>query len=157
MTTSDQHAKTLEEKAVKERFYMLASIAPDGSIESRPMTVQEVDGWRFRFIAQVDDDVITQSEGKQVNLSVMSGGTYISLAGEGSVSRDVQEKVELWGRLNEAYAGEPEDPENVILTVHVHAGSYWDAGSAVTRVLGLAKAALTGEAPSGSSGSAEVG
>lgn len=156
MTTSEQHAQTLEEKARKERFYMLASLAPDGSIESRPMTVQAVDGWQFRFIAQVDDDVVVQSDGNQVNLSVMSGGTYVSLAGVGSVSGDVQEKVDLWGRLNEAYAGQPEDPENVILTVEVHAGAYWEAGSAVTRVLGLAKAALTGEAPSGTSGAVEI-
>ena len=157
MTTPEEHAKTLAEKARKERFYMLASRAEGGALESRPMTVQEVDGWSFRFIAQASDDVIVQSDGEQVNLSVMNGGTYVSLSGVGSVSRDVPKKIELWGRLNEAYAGEPEDPDNVILTIEVHSGAYWDAGSPVTRVLGLAKAALTGEAPSGASGSAAVG
>lgn len=135
-----------------KRFVMLTTTSPEGELQSRPMTVQEFEGWTMRFIAQDDDDAVRHSEGKEVNVSIMDGGEYVSLSGTGAVNRSVEEKKALWGRLNEAYAGEPEDPRNVILDITVSAGSYWDAGNPVARAIGLAKAALTGETGSGHGG-----
>jgi len=140
----------------RQRFLMHTSIAADGSLESRPMTVQEWDGWQVRFIAQRGDDVVLQSDGSQVNLTAMDGGVYLSLSGTGSVSDSVAEKRELWDRINASYAGEPTDPENVILTVSVDTGAYWDAGNLVTRLVGLAKAAVTGDPPEGEHGDVDL-
>ena len=56
------------------------------------MTIQEFDGWVVRFIAQDDNDVTRQSDGRQVNLAVMDGNTYVSLSGTGRVERGVAEK-----------------------------------------------------------------
>lgn len=145
MTT--EHAEELRKLVTGKRFAMLTTVADDGSLVSRPMTIQESDDWVFRFITQESNEVTAQSEGQQVNLSIMDGGTYLSLSGTGSVDRDVAAKRELWDRLTEAYAGQPEDPENVILDITVTAGEYWDAGNPVVRVLGLAKAAVTGDPP----------
>lgn len=156
MTDDATTTEELRKRIAGQRFVMLATNDDSGSIVSRPMTVQELDGWTFRFIAQQDNDVVTQSEGRPVNLAVMDGGTYVSLTGTGRVSRDVEEKRALWGRLNEAYAGEPEDPANVILEVTATGGEYWDGGNPVARVLGLAKAAITGDAPEGKHGTASL-
>jgi general stress protein 26 len=150
-------AAELHQRIEDVRFVMLTTLTDEGSLVSRPMTVQEVDGWTVRFIAQGDDDTTVQSGGKAVNLSSMDGGNYLSLSGKGHINRDVDEKRALWNRLNEAYAGEPEDPDNIILEITVTSGEYWDAGNPVVRVLGLAKAALTGQAPeSGDNGATRV-
>lgn len=138
------------------RFVMLTTVDDHGVLEGRPMTVQALEGWTLRFIAQENNDVVTLSEGKSVGITVMDGGNYLALSGTGSVSRSVAEKQELWNRLNEAYAGDADDPDNVILDVTVDSGAYWDAGNPVARILGLAKAALTGEAPDGRHGEVEL-
>lgn len=157
MTEEKGIAEELHTRVKDLRFVMLTTVADDGSLGSRPMTIQEVDGWTIRFIAQVDDDTTVQSDGKPVNLSSMDGGNYVSLSGTGRVSHDVAEKEALWNRLNEAYAGDAQDPENIILEISVDGGEYWDAGNPVVRVFGLAKAALTGEAPkSGDNGATRV-
>ncbi|WP_110241717.1 pyridoxamine 5'-phosphate oxidase family protein [Nocardioides gilvus] len=155
--TDDTEAKAaLRERVDGQRFVMMTTATADGTLTSRPMTVQEFDGWTLRFITQDSNAVTAESEGKQVNLAMMDGGNYVSLSGTGRVSRDVQQKRELWDRLNEAYAGEPEDPDNVILDVHVDEGEYWDGGNPIARVVGLAKAAITGERPSGKHDSVDI-
>lgn len=156
MDDHDEARDALRERVEGQRFMMLTTTTGTGSLTSRPMTVQELDGWTLRFITQESNAVTAESEGKQVNLAVMDGGTYVSLSGTGSVSRDVQQKRELWDRLTEAYGGEPEDPDNVILDVHVDEGEYWDGGNLVARVVGLAKAAITGDRPSGEHGTVEL-
>lgn len=149
MTDHEEARDALRERVAGQRFMMLTTTTAQGTLTSRPMTVQELDGWTLRFITQGSNAVTAESEGAQVNLAVMDGGTYVSLSGTGSVSRDLQQKRELWDRLTEAYGGEPGDPDNVILDVHVGEGEYWDGGNLVARVAGLAKAAITGERPSG--------
>lgn len=146
----------LRKKVEGQRFFMLTSVAEDGALVSRPMTAQEFDGWTLRFITQASNDVVAESDGKQVNLAAMDGGTYVSLSGSGNVSTSVEDKKELWGRLNEAYAGDAEDPENVVLNIEVSEGTYWDGGNLISRVIGLAKAAITGDAPDGEHGTTKV-
>lgn len=155
--TEQQHADELRGLVEGRRFAMFTTVGADGVLVSRPMTIQEFDGWVVRFIAQDDNDVTRQSDGRQVNLAVMDGSTYVSLSGTGRVERGVAEKRALWDRLTEAYAGRPEDPDNIVLEVHVSSGEYWTGGNPLTRVLGLAKAAVTGERPdSGDHGAVQV-
>lgn len=156
MTDHDEARDALRERVEGQRFMMLTTRTAQGTLTSRPMTVQELDGWTLRFITQESNAVTSESEGQQVNLAVMDGGTYLSLSGTGHVSRDVQKKRELWDRLTEAYGGEPEDPDNVILDVVVDEGEYWDGGNPIARVVGLAKAAITGERPSGEHGTVDL-
>lgn len=154
---SDQnHAEELRKLAEGQRFVMFTTVAEGGELVSRPMTVAELDGWVFRFIAQDDNDVTRQSDAEQVNLAVMNGGTYLSLSGTARIERDLAKKQELWDRLTEAYAGEAEDPNNIIIEVTAQTGEYWDAGNPIVRVIGLAKAAITGDAPSGDHGTAHL-
>lgn len=151
----DDDTKKLQDLFEKQRFVMLTTSEGSGRLVSRPMTVQERDGWTVRFITQAGNDAATQSDGQQVNLAVADGGTYLSLSGTGRVENDLAKKQELWNRLNEAYAGDAEDPENVILEVTVDSGEYWDAGNPIVRVAGLA-AAVIGKRPAGDHGEADV-
>lgn len=149
-------AETLRKHVEGERIVMFTTVDAEGSLVSRPMTVQEFEGWVLRFIAQADNDLAREADGREVNLAIAKGSTWVSLSGTARVVQDVAKKQELWNKLNEAYGGAAEDPNNVILEVHVDSGEYWDGGNPVGQVLGLAKAALTGEQPKGEHGTAEV-
>lgn len=148
------------EKIVKllkgNMIVMLTTVSESGALQSRPMTIQEQEDWTFRFIAQDENDVTRQADGKQVNLAVVDGGSYVSLSGTCRVERDVAKKRELWNRINEAYADDPEDPNNVILEVEAETGEYWDGGTKVGQVIGIVKAAITKDAPEGDHGTTQL-
>ena len=91
--------------------------------------------------------VLTSAGTYELDASIMDGTTYVSMSGTGRIERSVAKKQELWNRIQEAYAGDAEDPSNVILEVTVETAEYWDGGSQVAALLGLAKAAVTGERP----------
>ncbi|MBB1508302.1 pyridoxamine 5'-phosphate oxidase family protein [Tessaracoccus sp. MC1756] len=146
-TTSAEHAANLEDLIKGQRFVMFTTRDADGALMSRPMTIAEREESVFRFITQDDNDVSTQSDGQQVNLSIMDGSAYVSMSGTGRVERDTAKKRELWNRIQEAYAGDAEDPANVVLEVSVNTAEYWDGGSQVGTLIALAKAAVTGKRP----------
>lgn len=146
-TTPADHLDTFNDLVKNQRFVMFTTRGHDGTLVSRPMTIAEREDDVFRFVTQDDNDVATHSEGQQVNLSIMDGTTFVSLSGTGRIERSVAKKQELWNRLQEAYAGDAEDPSNVILEVDVATAEYWDGGNQVATLLGLAKAAVTGKRP----------
>lgn len=158
MAEQQDHTDALRTLIEGQRFVMLTTSTVDGSkLVSRPMTIQELVGWDARFITQASNDAAEQSDGRAVNLSFMDGNTYVSLAGTGSVERDPAKKRELWSKLNEAFAGEVDDPNNVVLTVTIASGEYWDGGNSVAQAIRVAKAAVTGERPDGGAhGTVEV-
>ena len=151
MNHHEQHAN-LDDLLKGGSTVMYTTVDPRGTLVSRPMTVQEVEGSIIRFVTQSDNDVARDSEGKQVNLALADGGTFASLSGSGRVENDLAKKRELWNRINEAYAGDPEDPTNVIVEVTVADGEFWDSGNVVSRVAGIAKAAVTGDPDLGKHG-----
>ena len=155
--TEHDHEKELRKLVEGQRFMLFTTLDESRALVSRPMTVQAVEDWVVRFIAQDDNAVTRQADGQQVNLGVMDGGTYISLSGVGRVERDVAKKRELWDRLTEAYAGDAEDPANIILEVVVSSGEYWQGGNLVGSIIGLARAVLTGRRPeNGEHGTAQL-
>ena len=155
-TPSTEHLNNFNGLVKNQRFVMFTTRSAEGKLVSRPMTISERANDLFRFVTQDDNDVTRQSDAEQVNLAVMNGGTYLSLSGTARIERDLAKKQELWNRLTEAYAGEAEDPNNIIIEVTAQTGEYWDAGNPIVRVIGLAKAAITGDAPSGDHGTAHL-
>lgn len=146
-TTSTEHLDNFNGLVKNQRFVMFTTRSTEGKLVSRPMTIAERENDLFRFVTQDDNDVATQSDGQQVNLSIMDGSIYVSMSGTGRIARSVAKKQELWNRIQEAYAGDAEDPSNVILEVTVETAEYWDGVNQVAALLGLAKAAVTGERP----------
>lgn len=140
---------TLAELVGKARFAMFTTQAADGTLVSRPMTVQEVtDDDDLLFISQASTDVSQQSAGQQVNLAIVEDTTWVSIAGTAEVSDDRATKERLWDSANDAYTdGGPENPDNVVIRVHADSAEYWDTPGGVGIVLGVLKAKITGEKP----------
>ena len=143
--------ETLENLVSKSRFAMFTTISPDGQLLSRPMTIQEVtDDHDFLFISQARTDVALQSDGQQVNLSIVGDSSWVSVAGTAAVSDDQETKKRLWDSANDAYTeGGPENRDNVVIRVSAESAEYWDTPGAIGIVLDVVKAKLTGGKPSG--------
>lgn len=144
---SDQPT-TLADLVEGARFAMFTTQDADGTLVSRPMTIQEVTDDALVFISQAKTDVSLQSDGKQVNLAIAEDGRWVSIAGVGEVSDDRATKERLWNSANDAYTdGGPENPENVVIRVRADSAEYWDTPGGLGIVLGIVKARLTGDKP----------
>jgi general stress protein 26 len=135
------------------RNAMLTTRAPDGTLVSRPMALQETefdgDLW---FFAAADSRKITHiTADPQVNVGVVSNDTWVSLTGNARVVRDDAKKRELWNSIVEAWFPDgAEDPGVVLLKVEGESAEYWDSpGGRVATALSLAKAKVTGQPYSG--------
>ena len=147
MVDKDPRIELLE-KVEKAGIAMLTTAHPDGTLESRPMAVQEVETepgvlW---FITRASGDAAQDAEGRPVNVAVQDKGFWASVAGHGAIVRDDERKREYWNSATEAFFGEgaqPEDPEIVLVRVQAESAEYWDSGAAST-VVELVKAKVTG-------------
>ncbi len=136
-----------------QRFGMLTTTDPDGTLISRPMAMQEVefDGDLWFFAARDSRKITHLNAHAQVNVAVGSSDTWISLTGTGVVVTDVAKKRELWNSIVEAWFPDgPDDDGVVLLKVAAESAEYWDSpGGRVATALSFAKAKLTGEPYSG--------
>ncbi len=132
-----------------QRFGFLTTISPDGTLTSRPMTLQEVefDGDLWFFAERGSHPVEHVRTNPQVNVGVGSGGTWVSLTGQASVVEDVAKKKDLWNGAVEAWFPQgPEDASVVLLKVEGDSAEYWDSpGGRLATAFSFVKAKATGE------------
>jgi general stress protein 26 len=151
MTTDD--SRKVAELIKGERIAMLTTRAPEGTLTSRPMALQEVqfDGDLWFFAERSSRKVSHLVGHPQVNVTVGSGSTWVSLTGTASVVDDPARKRELWNGAVEAWFPDGLDaPDVVLLKVQGESAEYWDTpGGRVATVLSFAKAKLTGQPYSG--------
>ena len=147
MTTDE--SRRVAELIRGERFAFFTTRTPDGTLTSRPMTLQEVefdgDLW---FFAERDSNPIKHiTLSPQVNVGVGSGGSWVSLAGRATVVDDPAKKRELWNSAVEAWFPDgPDDYSVVLLKVEGDSAEYWDSpGGRLATVLSFAKAKVTGQ------------
>ena len=147
MTTDE--TRKVAELISGQRFAMLTTTAPQGTLTSRPMTLQEVefdgDLW---FFAERDSRKVGHLEGHpEVNVTVGSGATWVSLTGRGTVVDDLAKKQELWNGGVEAWFPDgPDDADVVLVKVEGTSAEYWDTpGGRVATALSFAKAKITGQ------------
>jgi general stress protein 26 len=147
MTTDD--SRTVAELLKGERFAFLTTRSPDGTLTSRPMTLQEVefDGDLWFFAERDSNPVRHVTLSPQVNVGVGSGGSWVSLTGRAVVVDDAAKKRELWNSAVEAWFPDgPDDDTVVLLKVEGDSAEYWDSpGGRLATVLSFAKAKITGE------------
>lgn len=146
---TDDQTRKVTELLKGERFAFLTTRTPDGTLTSRPMTLQEVefdgDLW---FFAERDSNPIKHiTLSPQVNVGVGSGGSWVSLAGRATVVDDLAKKRELWNSAVEAWFPEgPDDDRVVLLKVDGDSAEYWDTpGGRLATVFSFAKAKVTGQ------------
>lgn len=150
-TTRDEAITRLRELIDGIKFAMLTTVEQDGSLRSRPMTVQETefdgDLW---FFTEADAPKVGEIEhDRQVNVALASPDDqrYISLSGTARLIRDVQKQRELWSEPNKIwFPNGPEDPNLALLKVSVDKAEYWESGSnRVGRMFDFARAMISGD------------
>ncbi len=146
MTTDETRKVT--ELLKGERIGMFTTTAPDGTLTSRPMALQEVefDGDLWFFASRTSRKVAHLTANPQVNVVTIGGSSWVSLTGHATVVDDLATKKELWNSVVEAWFPDgPEDPDVVLLRVDAASAEYWDSpGGRVASLISFAKAKATG-------------
>ena len=156
MTTtdrSDDGTRKVADLLTSSRISMFTTRAPDGVLMSRPMAVQEVefDGDLWFFADAASRKVAHITADPQVNVTVGSASTWVSLTGAARVVRDDARKRELWNGAVEAWFPDGPDADHVVLIqVDGLSAEYWDTpGGRAATLLSFAKAKVTGQPYSG--------
>jgi general stress protein 26 len=129
---------------------MMHTVATDGSINSRPMAVQDktFDGklWFLTRVSSQKVDEIQQDQHITLTLTDPSNAKYLTLKGHASVNQDRAKIGELWNAMYKAWFPKGQnDPEIAVLRVDVSEGEYWEASSSsLVRGAKYLAAAITG-------------
>jgi general stress protein 26 len=146
---SDDQTRKVAELLKGERFAFLTTIAGDGTLTSRPMTLQEVefDGDLWFFAERGSNPVEHVAASPQVNVGAGSGGSWVSLTGHAVVVHDVAKKRELWNGGVEAWFPQgPDDDSVVLIKVQADSAEYWDTpGGRLATAFSFVKAKVTGQ------------
>lgn len=152
-TQADDATKVAELIKDANRIAMLTTRAPDGTLTSRPMALQEADfDGDLWFFATRDSRKVTHvTADPQVNVEVTSADVWVSLTGSARVVQDDAKKRELWNRGIEAwFPNGPEADDIVLIKVEGESAEYWDTpGGRIATALSFAKAKATGKPYSG--------
>ena len=172
---NDQHAQDYHELGGNEarekiaglikgiHICMMTTVAKDGSIDARPMAVQNepFDGTVWFLTRSTSEKVDEVEKDRHVTLTFAepSDSKFLTLKGKASVSQDRGKIHDLWNNMYKAWFPKGEDdPQIAVLRVDVSEGDYWEASSSkVVRYARYAIAAATGgSVPVGESGHVTV-
>lgn len=172
---NDKHAQNYHELSGQEarekvaelvkgiRICMMATAGTDGSIDARPMALQNTPfNGTLWFLTRTSSEKVEEvQQDRHVTLTFADPGDakYISLKGRASVSQDRTKIHELWNDMYKAWFPDgPDDPEITVLKVETTEGDYWEASSSrLVRYARYAFAAAThGSVPVGESGHVRV-
>jgi general stress protein 26 len=132
------------------RIGMFTTVEEDGSLRSRPMAAQTVEGdgdlWFFTQETAPKVGEVEQRRKVNVTFSDERESHWVSVSGTGQVVRDREKMQELWKPfLKTWFPNGPDDPDIALIKVEAEHGDYWDSSSPARVLLGFAKAAITGE------------
>ena len=151
MTTDG--TRTVADLLEGERIAVFTTTAPDGTLMSRPMALQEVefDGDLWFFAARDSRKVAHVTANPQVNVATAGSDSWVSLTGHAVVVDDLARKRELWNAgVGAWFPDGPDDAGIVLLRVDAASAEYWDnPGGKIATALSFAKAEVTGTPYSG--------
>lgn len=144
-----------------ERFVMMTSVAADGTLQSYPMTPQEVTEEavvRF-FIGLQGDQAENLRKNGQVNLAFAEAGSWLSVSGTVEFEEDRATIERLWNDAAGAWFEHgKEDPNLGVLRFEGQSAQFWGQPGGRAKALGaILKAKVTGQRPQGSSETVELG
>lgn len=154
MIDSDQTDTTSQAEALEAlvghmddmRTVMVTTVTADGSLTSRPMTVQEVEAngdlW---FIGSKTSDMVGEIRADdRVNVAFASSSDFVSLAGRARVTQDLDKIRDLWDRPTDAwFEGGPEDPDVALVHVAGSSAQYWDTPGQVATLVAMLRSSVT--------------
>ncbi|WP_373539321.1 pyridoxamine 5'-phosphate oxidase family protein [Chamaesiphon sp.] len=133
-------------------FCMLTTIDDDGSLRSRPMSVNgevEANGdlWFFTYGSSHKVTEVDRHEQVNVSFAAPDKQCYVSLSGTAELVTDRAKMQERWQpELKAWFPQELDEPDIALLKVNATTAEYWDApASWVAKAVGYVKAATTGE------------
>ncbi len=143
--------QTLIDKIKDIDIAMMTTVEDDGCLRSRPMRNQSIkdDGVIWFFTGYESGKSHELQNDAHVNLSYSkpSDNLYVSVSGKASLTKDRQKIEELWNPAMKAWFPEGKDDPNIgLIKVTIDKAEYWDSpNGAVVHLIGMAKAAITGE------------
>jgi general stress protein 26 len=133
---------------------MMTSSDDWGNLHSRPLATQKMDPIRGEIFFFVNNDSLQCKEVQRhcnVNLAYSSPdkNKYLSISGEGTLSRDPAKIKELWSPGAEVWFPRGmDDPKLCLMTVRISHAEYWDEPtSRMVNLFDMAKALITGKGP----------
>ena len=119
---------------------MLTTVAPDGTLVSRPLqTLQmEFDGDLWFITGADSGKVADMARDSHVNLAYADPDdhTYVSVSGHAQVLVDRAKLDELWSdRMERYFPRGKDDPDLALIKVHVDSAEYWTGAGTLTMKL----------------------
>ncbi|UXH80554.1 pyridoxamine 5'-phosphate oxidase family protein [Roseateles amylovorans] len=126
----------LSQLVAGQRIAMLATVLADGSIDSKPMTLLELDadGALWFFCEHHPDDDAAHERYRRVNLSFSDEvrSVYVSIAGRGELLHDKARLRELWTQQARPFFPEgPESERLAALKVTPDRSEYWESSNSL--------------------------
>jgi general stress protein 26 len=149
MVQTDNPVAKLNELIKGIDFAMLTTIRPDGSLHSCPMAAQEVDAdgviWFFSGTNTKKVEAIRTDHRVNLAFSDADSQRYVSITGRCEMVRDLVKAKQLWKPYGTWFPKGIQDPNLILLKVHVQEAEYWLASkSRMVSVVGFAKASVNG-------------
>lgn len=141
---------TVREIAESVDITMLTTHAPDGSLRSRPLSLQAAtDDGDLWFVAKQEADIVSEIEADpRVNAAFAGKGSWLSVTGSATISRDRTDLERIWTPSAEAWFPEGiETPGIVAISVTGASAEYWDSPGAISTLLQVAVARVRGKEP----------
>lgn len=145
----DENIQKLRDLAKGLHVAMLTTQGEDGRLFSRPLGVAEIefdgDLW---FATGFDSEKVREIEANpQVNVAFASkdNGTYISISGRATATRDRSEIERRWKPYMAPYfKGGKDDPNLCLIRVEAESAEYWDGpGTMADKALHFLLTAVT--------------
>jgi general stress protein 26 len=146
----DQSVAKVAKLIADTKVCMFTTTDTTGRLVSRPMAVLEIefdgDLW---FVSHGDARKVDQMRhGAHVNVAFAAKDSWVSVAGDAEIVRDLDKAKELWSAGVSAWFPEgPEAPGLVLVKVHADSAEYWETpgGVVVASLLSFIKGRVTGE------------
>jgi len=150
MAQTDNPVVKLNELIKDIDFAMLTTIRTNGSLHSCPMATRQVDTdgiiWFFSHINTEKVEAIRTEPRVNLAYSDADSQRYVSITGRCELVRDHVKTKQLWKPVYETWFPRGiEDPNLILLKVHVQEAAYWhDKENRMVKLLGFANTSISG-------------
>jgi len=140
-------------KAIKAQPITMMTTMHEGEFISRPMAAHaDSSEGAIYFVSRLETGKthdIDATSAVNLSFSHPSNATYISVAGNATVSQDREKLRELWTMWAEAWLPDgPDAPDTTLITVEPGQAVIWDSNSSrIVRTIKTAAAAITQTPP----------
>eukprot|EP01118_Nematostelium_gracile_P004870 TRINITY_DN157_c0_g2_i1.p1 TRINITY_DN157_c0_g2~~TRINITY_DN157_c0_g2_i1.p1 ORF type:complete len:165 (-),score=66.31 TRINITY_DN157_c0_g2_i1:69-563(-) len=140
------------EKLFKNFSYgMFTTVATDGKIRSRPMSILQLDNQHnVWMITGKDTEKVTEiNKEHRADLILQSSDKWMSISGKATLLEDTKKVDEIWNEHLQVYfPGGKTDPNIILIKLETEEAEYWDQGNIAKKIsyaFAAGKAYLKGE------------